>query len=157
MKTLDDQEKEEYFEKHFPHRLTLLRTFPNRHGRIWTGEGDLYCCAKDSCLFAIRLWIDFFGLKSSDGSILIENKGRGDDVKIEAFVGKLIDVHDPLVVTHAILLSRIYKRGDKEIAHMTATFDDEYNTEEKLIRAADVIVKILKKHLYDPCGRSLPP
>jgi isopenicillin N synthase-like dioxygenase len=65
MKTMDDATKSEYLKKHFRHRMTLLRTLRERKKKneSYQNRGDIYRCVKDSNLIAVRLWLDFMGLK----------------------------------------------------------------------------------------------
>ncbi len=159
MRSFTDNEIEDYLKKHFPHRLTLLRTLSNRNRHGWRNEGDIYRCVKDSCLMAIRFWINFLGFKiNREGSLVLidQQNTKPDDVSIYSFTNQWVPMTDPLISENKILLERVYKRGDKEIAHFTTNDDGEYNTEEKLIEATKVVEELISERLYKPLGKSIP-
>lgn len=62
---MTDQEKLKYRQIHLRHRLTLLRALRDRssNGYNYDGQGDIYRCVKDSNLIAVRLLMDFLGIK----------------------------------------------------------------------------------------------
>ncbi len=76
---------------HLKHRLTLLRTIKSRRDSEfnYTRNGDLYRCVKDSNLIAVRLFLNFLGLKgfqTENGEYdLKENKVEGDDIQVTYF------------------------------------------------------------------------
>ncbi|MGA2030520.1 MAG: hypothetical protein ABSG87_10670, partial [Verrucomicrobiota bacterium] len=131
-------EQNEFLRNHFRHRLTLLRCLRERKrsGHIYQGEGDIYRCVKDSNLFAVRLWLDFLGLKgeleNGDYKLLENPRKKGpkfaDDVMIDQFIGHLLKPTD-IPVQNQRILAGVYKRADKELAHLTKTFNDEFNEE----------------------------
>jgi hypothetical protein len=55
-------------------------------------------------------------------------------------------------------LAGVYKRADKELAHFTDEdkYNDEFNTDKKLIEAAESIEFLLKKFLYGNKNIQLP-
>src|SRR5437764_1307773 len=104
MTTLTPTERDKFLREHLRHRLTLLRTLRERKkcGYPYQGQGDIYRCVKDSNLNAVRLVLDFLGLKGDfDGSDykLIPNPRKtgvkfADDVKIDQFIGRLLTPAD---------------------------------------------------------------
>ena len=58
-------DKNEFLDKHLRHRLTLLRTLRKRPRSKYDykDQGDIYRCVKDSNLIAVRLLMDFLGIK----------------------------------------------------------------------------------------------
>lgn len=165
MKVLSQTEKDAFLGQHLRHRLTLLRSlgYRSKQGRIYQGEGDIYRCVKDSNLIAVRLLLDFLGLKGvlkNSVYSLEENARRpgakyADDIKLDQFVGKLLlptDV-DPFDRT---VLAGVYHRADKELAHLTSSFNEEYNDEARLIEAAEIVEELLRVHLYGKMGVVMP-
>ncbi|MBK7434192.1 MAG: hypothetical protein IPI66_10035 [Chitinophagaceae bacterium] len=163
MTNLTQTDKDEFLDKHLRHRLTLLRTFRERKilGHNYQGEGDIYRCVKDSNLIAVRLILDFLGLRGecvgTAYSLVTTSitSRRSDDIKIDQFGFQLLTPADIPQVKHR-LLAGVYKRADKELAHLTSTFNDEFNEEDILIEAATIVEGLLEKYLYTPLGKQLP-
>lgn len=162
MKILSEMEKEEFLHKHFKHRLTLLRTlrFRNTEQYNYQKQGDIYRCVLDSNLIGVRLFLDFMGLKGkleNECFVLKENnqKKHNDDIRINQFINRFI-LPSEIPAIHHRILAGVYVRGDKELAHITSTFSEEFNKEEVLIEAASIIEKLLDQFLYTPLGKTLP-
>ncbi|HEX7469659.1 MAG TPA: hypothetical protein VF437_02840, partial [Verrucomicrobiae bacterium] len=54
----------------------------------------------------------------------------------------------------------VLKRADKELAHLTKTFNDEFNTAKKIVEAIALIERLLQEHLYKiykKIGMPMPP
>ena len=170
MRTLSPDEQREFRQKHLAHRLTLLRCYSSRRaeGFAWTTRGDLFRCAKDSALISIRLLLSAMGLKGyfdqkTKDFILIENTRLRncrdyDDILIDQLGGELPDVNSlSLTPVQARLLAGVSKRADKELAHLTATFNDEFNKDATVDEAAQLVVKLLDDHLYEKVVEQMPP
>ena len=163
MRSLTTTEKTKFLQEHLRHRLTLLRTLRERTNAAhnFQGQGDIARCVKDSNLVAVRLFLDFLGLKGDfDGSDYmlksnLRNPKFPDDVKIDQFVGKLLKVDD-VPSSKRRVLAGVYMRADKELAHLTLTFNKEFNEPACLIEAANVVEDLLKKFLYEPLRERLP-
>jgi hypothetical protein len=141
-----------------------LRTLRERTktGYNFKEQGDIYRCVKDSNLVAVRLLLDFLGLKG------VYHKGRyrlvpsprrsrakwQDDVKVDQFIGRLLTPKD-VPRTSRTLLAGIYRRADKELAHLTLKFNKPFNQEKALIDAATAIESLFQQFVYD--GKPLPP
>ncbi len=166
MQALSDSDKQEYLRRHLRHRLTLLRTLRERKraGYTYTQQGDIYRCVKDSNLMAVRLLMDFVGLKAeicdSKPALCCTPRRTGakyaDDVKIDQFIGRLLSPAD-VPDEHKRTLAGVYLRADKELAHLTTRFNDEFNQEDALIDAATAVEQLLERHLYAPSSEPLPP
>jgi hypothetical protein len=169
MRTLSPDDQKEYRQHHFAHRLTLLRCYSSRRAASfdWNTKGDLFRCAKDSALICIRLFLCAMGLKGhfdqkKKDFILVENNKLRtcrdyDDILIDQLGGTLPDPASwSLTADDARLLAGVYKRADKELAHLTATFNDEFNDEEAIDRASRLVVTLLSKHLYALVHEDLP-
>lgn len=167
MKPLTTAEKDAYLQSHLRHRMTLLRTLRERRvvrKESFHGSGDVYRCVKDANLIAVRLLLDFLGLCGSrkSGVPSLEKKTRGtgakfaDDIYVEHFIGRQLTPADVPNQLHNVLAG-VYCRADKELAHLTTTFDDAYNTEERLIAAATAIENLLEQYLFKPLGYPTPP
>jgi hypothetical protein len=178
MKTLPNSTKEEFLTAHIAHRLTLLRTFRERqkcfelemkapNNRL---HGDLARCAKDSALISIRLLSGAMALRvleSSKGSgtfnlydhrekrIQEEKKRRNDDIWINE-LGGILPTTDDLSHHEKQLLAGMLRRADKELAHLTGTFDDGFNTAKCIIEAVDLVERLLNQHLYQKVGKPMP-
>src|SRR4029077_18881477 len=100
MTTLTQTERDKFLREHLRHRLTLLRTLREgkRRGHNYQGQGDIYRCVKDSNLNAVRLMLDFLGLKGefggSDYRLVPSPRKFADDVKIDQFIGRLLTPAD---------------------------------------------------------------
>jgi hypothetical protein len=166
MTALTPTERDKFLRKDLRHRLTLLRTLRERKrsGHNYQGQGDIYRCVKDSNLIAVRLILDFLGLKGeldgSDYRLMGSERQRGakfaDDIKIDQFIGRLLTPADVPVSSQRILAG-VYKRADKELAHLTSTFNEEFNEEDILIEAATAVEDLLQRFLYAPQGEQVPP
>jgi hypothetical protein len=165
MQPLSDPEKKDYLRCHLRHRLTLLRTLRERKraGYAYPEQGDIYRCVKDSNLMAVRLLLDFLGLSAhlTDSTPQLRCAPRktgpkyADDVKIDQFIGHLLSPAD-VPDEHRRTLAGVYLRADKELAHLTTRFNDEFNREDSLIEAATAVEQLLERHLYAPSGESVP-
>jgi len=165
MTTLAQMERDKFLREHLRHRLTLLRTLRERKrcGHNYQDQGDIYRCVKDSNLNAVRLILDFLGLKGEfDGSdYMLTSSPRklgvkfADDIKIDQFIGRLLMPADVPASSQRVLAG-VYKRADKELAHLTSTFNEEFNKEDVLIEAATAVEDLLQRFLYAPLGEQLP-
>lgn len=169
MRQLSPNEQKKYRQRHFRHRLTLLRCYTHRRARgfDWNTKGDLFRCAKDSALISIRLFLSAMGLKghfdqkSQDFTLIENTKLRNcrdcDDILIDQLGGTFPDPSSwSLNPKQARLLAGVYKRADKELAHLTATFNDEFNTDEVVDEAAQLVEKMLDTHLYTVVKEKMP-
>jgi hypothetical protein len=162
---LSQEKQQEFLLKHLPHRFTLLRTLRERKisGYNYQQQGDIYRCVKDSNLITARLFLDFFGLKGNQKSNLLEEvdntrKKYSDEIRIHDFfilTNKLFEVgkinnHDQRI------LAGVYLRANKELAHLTWTYNDEFNQEDILIEAATMVEGLLKEYLFDPLNIAVP-
>lgn len=172
---LTTRKRNQFLTNHLAHRLILLRTFRER--QKWFKEeydnkrhhGDLLRCAKDSALISIRLLTEAIGLKTwrdktSNKFELIDcyhsaykaPKPGSDDVRIEML---LTDHTTDLVTRNDLtkaqikLLTGILKRADKELAHLTTTYNDKFNTAKKIVEAIDLVEQLFQKHLYGKIGK----
>lgn len=95
MKRLTPYTKKRFLREHLRHRLTLLRTLRERTNANYNfqKQGDMYRCVKESNLIAVRLLLDFLGLKGErhKGRFRLKNACRKngpkwqDDVKVDQF------------------------------------------------------------------------
>jgi len=163
MKTLTPYTKRRFLREHLRHRLTLLRTLRERtsSGYNFQGKGDIYRCVKDSNLIAVRLLLDFLGLKGEyhNGRFrLVESPRRKgakweDDVKIDQFIGRLLTPRD-VPKNFQRLLAGVYRRADKELAHLTLRFNKPFNEKKALIDSASALEGLFQKFVY--AGKPLP-
>ena len=114
---------------------------------------------KDSNLIAVRLLLDFLGLKGefdgSDYKLIKDGAKFQHDVKIDQFLGRLLVPADVPTASQRTLAG-VYKRADKELAHLTSTFNDEFSQEDALIAAATAVEDLLWKFLYASLHEQLP-
>jgi hypothetical protein len=165
MTNLTQTNRDKFLREHLRHRLTLLRTLRERKScrHNYQGQGDIYRCVKDSNLIAVRLILDFLGLKGeydgSDYKLTARPRQRGgkfaEDIKIDQFIGRLLTPADVPASSQRILAG-VYKRADKELAHLTSTFNKEFNEEGALIAAATAVEDLLQRFLYDALHEQLP-
>lgn len=159
---LTQDQKQDFFKFHLPHRLTLLLCLKERKQEFIDpkkANGDIYRCVKDSSLIAIRLFMDFLGLRgdfNGTSYILNENpRKKENDIKLDQFVDELVK---PSNVSPNMkeLLAAVYVRADKELAHLTYIFNEEYNQENVLIEAACAVEELIKQFLYAPLNEPWP-
>jgi hypothetical protein len=165
-KSLTPTEKDAFFERHLPHRLTLLRAFRDREdwGGDWRGRGDIFRCLEESALISIRLFIEALGLQGvvTGSTYLIKRREtwQVDDVWIEDLGGKPLTDDDlkNMPVEDRAVLGALWCWANKELAHLTSEFatqnHDKHNT---IRRGIDVIEKLLCAKLYAEVGKQLPP
>ncbi len=163
MKKLTPYTKRRFLREHLRHRLTLLRTLRARTkaGYNFQGQGDIYRCVKDSNLGGVRLLLDFLGLKGvyHKGRFrLVQSSRRNgpkwqDDVKIDQFIGRLLTPHD-VPKNSRRLLAVVYRRADKELAHLTLKFNKPFNEEKALIDSATALERLFQQFVY--VGKPLP-
>jgi hypothetical protein len=163
MKPLTPFTKRRFKREHLRHRLTLLRTLRKRTqaGYSFQGQGDIYRCVKDSNLVAVRLLLDFLGLKGDyhkGRCRLIESPRKTgakwqDDVKVDQFIGRLLKPSDVPRGARGVLAG-VYRRADKELAHLTLKFNKPFNEEKALIEAATAIEDLFREFVYD--GKQIP-
>ena len=145
--------------EHLRHRLTLLRTLRKRvgSGHDFAGQGDIYRCVKDSNLIAVRLLMDFLGLRGERHKgrfrLVASKRKYPNDVKLDQFFGRLLQPSD-VPRTARRVLAGVYVRADKELAHLTLVFNKVFNEEKALIEAATVVESLIQKFVYN--GKPLP-
>jgi hypothetical protein len=47
-------------------------------------------------------------------------------------------------------------RADKELAHLTSTFDEEINVANEFVLIINLLSELIKRHLYDKHGIKMP-
>lgn len=155
----------------------MLRTFKKRQQwfenkmRNDRKHGDLARCAKDSALISIRLLCGAMALRAlpipnnpaefsvydhREKRVQDEKNRRKDDIWINDLGGDLPE-SDDLTDHEKTLLVRVLRRADKELAHLTETFDDDFNTARCIIGAIDLVERLLGTHLYAKLQRPMPP
>jgi len=164
MKQLTPYTKKRFLREHLRHRLTLLRTLRQRTNANYNfqKQGDMYRCVKDSNLIAVRLLLDFLGLKGErhKGRFRLKHAGRKngqkwqDDVKVDQFFRRLLTPKDVPAGSRE-LLAGVYVRADKELAHLTLKFNKRFNEPKALIDAATAVESLIQKFVYR--GKPLPP
>src|SRR5437899_1067887 len=143
---LTQQQKSDFLNAHLRHRLTLLRTLRDRKaaGWSWDGMGDLYRCAKDSALISIRLLTGALGLRGefdaskSDFVLKSAPSPNADDVQVDQLGGQLVPLNS-LSPPEQRLLAGVCVRANKELAHLTLTYNEEFNREDVFLSAATLI------------------
>jgi hypothetical protein len=169
LKKLPSSKQKNYRQRHFRHRLTLLRCFASRRANNfdWNSKGDLFRCAKDSALISIRLFLNSMGLRGDFDSARkdfvlkkddkLRRNRRGDDILIDQLGGRLPDPRSwSLSAEEARLLAGVYKRANKELAHLTETFNEEFNKEEAIDRASRLVERLLNECLYSRVNERMP-
>src|SRR4051812_24714872 len=143
---------------HIQHRLTLLRTFRDRLADSSPVPGDYHRCCKDSALISIRLFVEALGLCCHPTSDKLKKRSpqtkKDDDIWFEDIGGCSVEPKD-LTPTQHVLLSRMLRRANKELAHLTKTQDEEFNRREKLIAAIDLVESLVNRHFYIKIGAEL--
>jgi hypothetical protein len=120
---LTAQQKAEFFHKHLPHRLTLLRALRDRRnwGSDWRWIGDIYRSLKDCAIISIRLLLESIGLKGAyDNSKkdyilkeVVSGAQHSDDVRINNLGGQIVSLNT-IALDDQRLLAGIYCRASKE-------------------------------------------
>ena len=87
----------------------------------------------------------------------LKNCREYDDILVDQIGGKFPDPSSwALTPKQARLLAGVYKRADKELAHLTGTFNDEFNEDDAVDQAAQLVVDLLERHLYTVVKEELP-
>ena len=130
MRQLSSSEQQDYRQRHFRHRLTLLPCFSQRRraGFDWNTKGDLFRCAKrphfHSPFFIAMGLKGYFDPRSTeilfwDENAKLRNCRDYDDILIDQLGGTLPNPSSwSLSPKQARLLAGVYKRANKELAHL---------------------------------------
>ena len=100
--------------------------------------------------------------KTCNDFVLIENaklrtSRSDDDILIDQLGGELPNPASwSLSTDEARLLGAVYKRADKELAHLTTTFNDEFNTDDNIDKASRLVERLLNEYLYTRVNEKMP-
>jgi hypothetical protein len=164
-KSLTSAEKDDFFEKHLPHRLTLLRAFRYREswGGDWQGKGDIFRCLEESALMSIRLFIEALGIQGmKDGSsctVAPRQCWQADDVWIEDLGGDRVTANDicKMPAIERETLGALWFLANKELAHLTSEFASLHQDKHVMIRGGiEIVESLLTTKLYAKVGRPFP-
>jgi|GEM_PF-2181186 len=162
---LTKTEIEEFFIPPFDHlkyRLTMLVSLKERLEAKESISDRSMVCEFEAALVASRMFVQFLGLRTEHKPQLrlIEDRsyftkdGRSDEVKIADLGGNFVAISRDLTVDEAALLARAHHAASKATAHLTYNSNHGFKPEELLV-GADLIVRLLKSHLYDRVHRSI--
>src|SRR5207249_3325349 len=80
---------------------------------------------------------------------------HADDVWFEDIGGCSVDPGKLTGVEHT-LLSRMFRRAHKELAHLTKTQDPDYNKRKRMIAAIDLVERLVNDHFYRKISEKMP-
>lgn len=178
MRIYSPSEQDEFFSSHIPHRLTAMMAPAVRLAqdeRYFKGTGDVFCGCIEGAFSALRIFIEFLGLKSwvpAGGSPTLdvrERKGPGvkrpvpdTDVMIDNFGLPLVRLSD-VGQSDAEFLAMVHDGVSKSTSHFTFDTGHGFSPEHHYNRAAALVSLLLGEHLFRPLGRvplyhpDLPP
>jgi hypothetical protein len=178
-------EIDDFFSKHLPYRLLLLRSWTER---VRTKEGrriprlhissvafdnltpqignfsDILNCGFEACLIASRMFLDFLGLsiRYSPDLTLVEDRNYlrtgkvSYEVKVIDLGGYFVTIDkEPLVKDNQALIAGTYNAGSKASAHLT--FASNHYDPDQLHNASDIIYELMDQHLYKHLGKGIRP
>lgn len=162
---LTKPEIEEFFGPpldHLKYRLTMLLSLRER---LEAKESIAYrdvVCEFEAALLASRMFIQFLGLRTDHIPQLrlkeyrsyFTKDGKSDEVKIVDLEGDFVTISSDLTENEAALLARAHHAASKATAHLTFNSNHGFKPEELPV-VADLIVRLLKSHLYDRVNRSI--
>jgi len=173
MRIFTKAEEDEFFEAHVAHRLTALLAVGVRLGHdphYFRGCGDIYCACVEGSFSMLRIFIEFLGLCSymNQGTIDLGERSRtgkrpvkDTDVMIDNFGLPLVRKAD--VRMDAPFLAMMHDGVSKSTSHFTFDTGHGFDPEKHFGNAAELVVKLLEKHFYQPLARKplfhpdLPP
>lgn len=152
-----------FFKEHLPYRLSMLTSHQTR---VAAGDNaisthrDLAICSYESAQIAGRMFLQFLGLAidHKPSLHLVEDRtyfGAGrhvvDEVKVIDLNGAWVQLSS-LSAKECDLLARFYNAGSKATAHLTSEGSHTFDWRE-LPQAVELVVRLLKDHLYRPTGK----
>ena len=147
---------------HLKYRVTMLLSRKERlEKNVIFPQQDLIC-GFEASLLACRMFIEFLGLKTKHSPHLslvedhsyFDSGGKTDEVKITDLGGVFVQIAHDLTNDESALLARVHHGASKATAHLTFGSNHGFDPTE-LPQAADVIVRLLKSHLYDQVRRPM--
>jgi hypothetical protein len=173
---LTQSEIDEFFRRHIPYRLGLLRSWTERVRlyekrplrvvyfgfsvndqliRNLGNYGDVLDCSFESALLSCRMFMEFLGLKASSGKMpsLVASTDYTweDDVKVVDLGGTFV-APNSLGRGEADMLVRSYVGAGKATAHLTCGSGHGFNG-DSLHEVSDIILCLINEHLYRATGR----
>jgi hypothetical protein len=148
--------KDEFFGRHFRHRITLLETFRERFGDEnapgaldWDSCRDLYRCAMDISMAMVRFFCEELGIKNrryDDGLICCELPPR--PFSVERLT--LEDFNSPLGRT----VQDVLLAANKAVAHLNEELVNEIPEPDVIVKAINQTEEWIKSRIFAPNGVS---
>lgn len=115
--------KEEYFEKHIPHRIILLTTFLERYNPLLTETyispdlfPDLFCCSKDISMMMVRFLLGELGV-----NLKREKDNPFNDINIKfnpKFGIKQLEYDEIKNDSRYLSIFEVLKAANRAVAHV---------------------------------------
>lgn len=148
--------KEEYFEKHIPHRIILLTTFLERYNPLLPETyispdlfPDLFCCSKDISMIMVRFLLGELGINLKEGQSDICEKGH------HPFVKQLL-IRDVIIDSRYENILTVLKAANRAVAHIEEKdVNHPLRLEEDnhiLFDAINFTLEKIKTNMYQAAG-----
>lgn len=145
--------KEDYLNRHIPHRVNLLITFRERFSNLTEKEiedldlRDLYRCSKDISIMMVRFFLEELGLKLIEGTKFLKNSKpkQGFLLKLEKDKVDGVSEYNSIV---SVLVA-----ANRAVAHITAKdvfhdLDTHENTLKILIPVINYTEQKIISNIY---------
>ena len=147
---------------HLGYRLTMLLSLKERCEMNEQIPYRIHVCEFEAALVASRMFIQFLGLRTDHKPRLhlVEERGystkdgKSDEVKITDLGGDFVCIANDLTTNEADLLAKTHHGASKATAHLTYNSNHGFNPRDLPV-ATDLIVRLLKSHLYDRVRRPI--
>lgn len=144
--------KEDYLERHLPHRIVLLYTFKNRFENQTdtaiekSGQGDFYRCSKDISLLMCRFLFQELGIGFKE-----HKKNRTDDISLHNFNYnishlqiKKLNVDELKNHIHYNKITTVLIAANRAVAHINIDYvDHDLTSHEKTINVLIPVIDFL--------------
>ena len=147
----------EFFQRHFRHRITLLETFRERFGDKdvsgaldWKTCGDLYRCAMDISMAMVRYFCEELGIKNRDPK---SDKLECCRLPERTFAVKRLSLTD-FDSTSGEAVKKVLLAANKAIAHLNEEFVNEIPEPSVIVEAINQTQEWIKTRIFEPNGIS---
>lgn len=151
---------EEYFNEHIPYRLNQLLGFRLYKAHLGPGmsramQRRIGPSMVEAAAISGRLFLDVLGVTETREGLAPKTKWRRNDVSLLSFGLPLIHVNSIPVEDRSVLKTFLFQ-ASKSTAHLTHN-EEPMDGWKCLPAAVDIVETLLKRHLYQPLGRTMLP
>ena len=143
---------EEYFNNYLPYRSRILIAHRNlAKDKDYSGDVSILQACFEASLVTGRMYLNVLGISRNYKDELIEKKFKEDDISATDLGGNLVDIEE-LPDNEYNLIVGFLKMADKGAAHLTMPYNHPVN---ETYKAIELIIKLIKEHIYIPVGREM--